>query len=199
MNHLNIVMALEGEYGVSLEIDDVTRNEQRGDDTRDPRQVWSRSLMCSPIRRLPGRATPRAARVLRPDVPPRLHSGGQRRLLSLAVRRHACQQARTLPLCKLCASLDGEIIGCLGYIPLEITLGGACERVGVARQLDGGPQPRQFGLGPLLVRDIANDFDFTLAAGRTRTPTACLSAWAGPTSGNSRAMWPCSTPKPRAN
>ncbi|MFL5733183.1 MAG: GNAT family N-acetyltransferase, partial [Chloroflexia bacterium] len=63
------------------------------------------------------------------------------------------------------ALVDGEITGCLGYIPLEISLGGKVVTGAWLANWMVDPHTRQFGLGPLLVREISKDFEITLAAG----------------------------------
>src|SRR6476469_5271338 len=63
------------------------------------------------------------------------------------------------------ALVDGEITGCLGYIPLEISLGGRITTGAWLANWMVDPNTRQFGLGPLLVREIIRDFEITLAAG----------------------------------
>jgi hypothetical protein len=63
------------------------------------------------------------------------------------------------------ALVDGEITGCLGYIPLEISLGGLITTGAWLANWMVDPNTRQFGLGPLLVREISRDFEVTLAAG----------------------------------
>src|SRR5437763_562245 len=63
------------------------------------------------------------------------------------------------------ALVDGEITGCLGYIPLEISLAGRVTKGAWLANWMVDPNTRQFGLGPLLVREISRDFEITLAAG----------------------------------
>jgi hypothetical protein len=66
------------------------------------------------------------------------------------------------------ALVSGDIGGCLGYIPAEVNVGG--------RTLNGAwlanwmvdPEKRHLGLGPLLVREVSQDFDVTLALGASR-------------------------------
>lgn len=63
------------------------------------------------------------------------------------------------------AMLDGEVVGCLGYIPVEVTL---AERVVPGAWLTNwmvDPDRRQLGLGPLLMREVTRQFDVTLNLG----------------------------------
>lgn len=63
------------------------------------------------------------------------------------------------------AMLNSEIVGCLGYIPVEVTI---ADRVMHGAWLVNwmvDPDQRRLGLGPLLMREVTNQFDVTLNLG----------------------------------
>lgn len=78
------------------------------------------------------------------------------------------------------AMLDGEIAGCLGYIPVEVTI---ADRVVPGAWLANwivDPDRRQLGLGPLLMREVVRQFDVTLNLGPNQDARTVLAkmGWA---------------------
>jgi GNAT superfamily N-acetyltransferase len=73
------------------------------------------------------------------------------------------------------AMLDGAIIGCLGYVPVEVGLAG--------RVVDGAwvinwmidPEHRRLGLGPILMREVNRQFAVTLNVGPNADAQTVLS------------------------
>lgn len=63
------------------------------------------------------------------------------------------------------AMLDGEIVGCLGYIPVQATISGRVRRGAWLANWMVDPDKRRLGLGPLLMREVTNRFDVTLNLG----------------------------------
>jgi GNAT superfamily N-acetyltransferase len=63
------------------------------------------------------------------------------------------------------AIVDGEIAGCVGYIPVTIQLSGEHFRGAWAANWAVDQQYRRLGLGPLLIRELAAQFDVALAIG----------------------------------
>jgi len=72
------------------------------------------------------------------------------------------------------AIADGEIVGCLGYVPVEFSCGGRI--VGGAWTANWVIVPgwRRLGLGPLLLRDVTRGFAVTLVAGLSPDALAIL-------------------------
>jgi len=63
------------------------------------------------------------------------------------------------------ALLDGEVVGCLGYIPVEATIAGRVVRAAWLANWMVDPDQRRLGLGPLLMREVTNQFEVTLNLG----------------------------------
>jgi GNAT superfamily N-acetyltransferase len=63
------------------------------------------------------------------------------------------------------AMLDSEVVGCLGYIPVEVTLAERVVRGAWLANWMVDPDRRQLGLGPLLMREVTRQFDVTLNLG----------------------------------
>jgi GNAT superfamily N-acetyltransferase len=63
------------------------------------------------------------------------------------------------------AMLDGEVVGCLGYIPVDVTIAGRVARGAWLANWMVDPDKRRLGLGPLLMREVTNQFDVTLNLG----------------------------------
>lgn len=72
------------------------------------------------------------------------------------------------------ALVDGAIAGCVGFIPVELTVGGARVRAAWAANWMVDDQYRRLGLGPLLMRELGREFDVTLALGGNRDAHALL-------------------------
>jgi GNAT superfamily N-acetyltransferase len=63
------------------------------------------------------------------------------------------------------ALLEGEMAGCLGYIPVEVTLGGRILRGAWTANWMVDPAHRRRGLGPILMRELMGQCDVTLVVG----------------------------------
>src|SRR5437868_9173128 len=61
--------------------------------------------------------------------------------------------------------VDGRIRGCLGYIPVEISVPGGVVRGAWAANWMVDQEQRRLGLGPLLMRELCARFQVTLATG----------------------------------
>lgn len=79
------------------------------------------------------------------------------------------------------AVLDGEIVGCLGYIPVETTIADRVVRGAWLANWMVDPDKRGLGLGPLLVRAVTNQFDVTLNLGPNQDARTVLTkmGWTG--------------------
>jgi hypothetical protein len=72
------------------------------------------------------------------------------------------------------AVVDGVIAGCLGYIPVELTVGDTTVRAAWAANWMVDDHYRRLGLGPLLIRELCRDFDVALALGGNQDAHALL-------------------------
>ena len=70
--------------------------------------------------------------------------------------------------------VDGQIAGCVGYIPVEFSIGSKVVRGAWAANWMVDDRYRRLGLGPLLMRELAAQFDVTLALGGNRDAHALL-------------------------
>lgn len=99
------------------------------------------------------------ARTYRPDYP----FATDRTLFQWQFRDTPCTDG-TVWHVKI-AQLSGEIVGCLGYIPLEISVAGRIVQGAWVVNWMVDPQQRRLGLGPLMMREVARRFDVTLNIG----------------------------------
>jgi GNAT superfamily N-acetyltransferase len=70
--------------------------------------------------------------------------------------------------------VDGQIAGCIGYIPIELNIGPRVVRGAWAANWMVDDRYRRLGLGPLLMRELCSQFDATLALGGNRDAHALL-------------------------
>lgn len=70
---------------------------------------------------------------------------------------------------------DGEIAGCLGYIPVETNLGSRVVRGAWVINWMIDPNQRRLGLGPFLMREVTRQFEVTLNVGPNRDARDLLS------------------------
>ncbi len=73
------------------------------------------------------------------------------------------------------ALINGEVVGCLGYIPIEVSLGGQVVRGAWLANWMVGLEQRRLGLGPLLMREVTRQFDVTLNVGPNQDARDLLS------------------------
>jgi acyl carrier protein len=73
------------------------------------------------------------------------------------------------------AIVEGQIAGCLGYIPIDVAVMGRTLRGAWLANWMVDPDRRDLGIGPLLVRDVAAEFDITLALGASHDAHHILS------------------------
>jgi hypothetical protein len=75
--------------------------------------------------------------------------------------------------CKL-ALVDGQIAGCLGYIPTDVTVRSRVVRGAWTANWIVDPAQRRLGIGPLLMRELTRDVDVTLVVGLSHDSRAIL-------------------------
>ena len=63
------------------------------------------------------------------------------------------------------ALVDNVIAGCVGFIPIQLTVAGTEVRGAWAANWMVDDRHRRLGLGPLLIRELGREFDVTLALG----------------------------------
>lgn len=166
LNHLNLILALESEYGITLSPDDALELHSIG---------RIRAFLGEPA------AEASAALVFtdcRAEHVPALkefiaRSYGRDYVLGVNDAYFQWQYGGT-PAAPgrdyhiRLALVEGEIAGCLGYIPVEVSAGGEVRRGAWLANWMVDPEQRHIGLGPLLAREVARDFEITLAAGANR-------------------------------
>jgi hypothetical protein len=64
--------------------------------------------------------------------------------------------------------IDGEIKGCIGYIPVQLSVAGQLRSSAWAANWMVADSTRRLGMGPLLMRELSKRFDITLALGGNR-------------------------------
>jgi hypothetical protein len=72
------------------------------------------------------------------------------------------------------ALIDGEIMGCLGYIPVEVSIKGQVRSGCWTANWMVDPEQRRLGMGPLLMRELTQQFDVTLVVGLSKDARALL-------------------------
>jgi hypothetical protein len=70
--------------------------------------------------------------------------------------------------------VDGEIKGCLGYVPLEISVAGRVVHGAWLANWMVDPGQRQYGLGLLVMRRLMSEFDITLTVGTNQAAHGLL-------------------------
>jgi len=163
LNHLNLVLAIEAEYGVSLSPEEALSMQSVG----RIRQVLAG----------PHDATPAAIDFhdCRADEVPALkefiaRSYGPTYVLGVNDDYFRWQyggwtgtpaERYRLRL----ALVEGRIAGCLGYIPCDVNVAGQTLRGAWLANWMVAPEHRKLGVGPLLAREVAREFEITLALG----------------------------------
>jgi hypothetical protein len=64
--------------------------------------------------------------------------------------------------------VDGAITGCIGYIPVQLSVAGQVRSSAWAANWMVAESTRRLGMGPLLMRELSKRFDITLALGGNR-------------------------------
>ncbi|RPI55987.1 MAG: GNAT family N-acetyltransferase [Acidobacteria bacterium] len=75
--------------------------------------------------------------------------------------------------CKL-ALVGGEITGCLGYVPVEVSVAGRLVRGAWTANWVVDSAQRRLGIGPLLMRELTRQVDVTLVTGLSHDSRALL-------------------------
>ncbi|HUI06196.1 MAG TPA: acyl carrier protein [Verrucomicrobiae bacterium] len=163
LNHLNLVMALEGEFGISLTPEDAMEMRTVGSIRAvlgnngvevGPKPVF---IDCQESQLAEVRAF--FARTYRPDY--RLATDD-----ALLRWQYGPTPASPDKPCHLkLAWLDGVLAGCLGYMPLEVSLNGrVVNGTWVANWMVEEHQ-RRLGLGPFLMCEVTRQFEVGLDLG----------------------------------
>ena len=72
------------------------------------------------------------------------------------------------------ALISGEIVGCLGYIPVQVSIPGRIIQGAWVVNWVVDPSKRRLGLGPLLMREVTQQFDITLNIGPNENARSVL-------------------------
>jgi acyl carrier protein len=163
LNHLNLVMAIEEEFGISLTPDEAA--EMR--DVGQVRAVLQRSGVSVGVKLTVVDCQPHQISDLR-EFFARSYGPGYRLATDEALLRWQygpTPASPELPGHLKLALLDGRIVGCLGYIPVEVSLdSGIFSGAWVANWMTD-PDQRGLGLGPILMREVTRQFDVALDLG----------------------------------
>jgi GNAT superfamily N-acetyltransferase len=109
-------------------------------------------------------------RVYRPDYV----LAADENLLRWQFGRKARENEDTTRWCLKLARKDGEIVGCVGYIPVEVSLASGVYRGAWTANWVVDAEHRRLGLGPLLMRQLTGEFDVTLVVGVSRDAQEAL-------------------------
>jgi acyl carrier protein len=170
LSHLNLIMALEEEFGISFGPDDALQMHNAG-----------------VIRRMIGRLTgteagggeePVSAIVFRDcrrdDLPQVREFIARSYGAEYVLRTNAGYfdwQYRATPISQgqdyhlRLAWAEGTIVGFLGYIPVELSVAGRILRAAWLANWMVEPGQRHLGLGPALIQNVGDDFEVSLAVG----------------------------------
>jgi FkbH-like protein len=174
LNHLNLVLAIESEYGISLSPQDALAMQSIG----KIREVLGRPRDDSPTDAIV------FADCRTEDVPALkefvARSYGAQYVLGANDAYFEWQfgdmTGEPVGEYRLrLAKLDGEIAGCLGYIPVDVNVAGQTRRGAWLANWMVAPEHRQLGLGPMLAREITAEFEVTLALGANEEARHILS------------------------
>ncbi len=173
LNHLNLVMALESEFELTL----------RPEETLDMHDIGSiRRIINQSDEGTGENITFRDCR--REDITALkafiAKSYGENYVLGVN-DEYFDWQYRETPISRgedyhlRLALVNGQIAGCLGYIPLELTAGRSVVNACWLANWMVDPDSRHLGLGPVLAREVANLFQVTLALGANEEARDILS------------------------
>jgi FkbH-like protein len=162
LNHLNLVMAIESEYELSLSATDAFLMQSIG----GIRQLLNRDEDSSSVSGLTFADCSKSdisefkqfiAESYNPDY-----------VLGVNDRYFEWQFASANsdePYRIRIAKVNGRMAGCLGYIPVDVHVGGKQYKGSWLANWMVHPDFRHTGLGPLLAREVSSDFEITLALG----------------------------------
>jgi FkbH-like protein len=173
LNHLNLILALESEFATQFAPSDALAMQS----VKEIRRVLSRSPEDSA-------ANAMVFQDLLPEQIPAFqqfisHSYHPQYVLAIndpyLKWQFAIPDAPTQPLRIRLAMIDGQIAGCLGYIPVQVNAAGQQYRGAWLANWMVAPEHRKSGLGPLLAREVTRDYQITLAAGANEEARDILS------------------------
>ena len=173
LNHLNLVVALEGEFGISLTPEDAMEMRTVGSIRAilghngvaiGPKTTF---VDCQEQQLAEVRAF--FARTYRPNY--RLAT--DEALLRWQYGPNPASPAKPSHL-KL-AMLDGVLAGCLGYIPVDVSLNGRTTNGTWVANWMVEEHQRRLGLGPFLMREVVREFEVALDLGANEDARSLLS------------------------
>ncbi len=170
LNHLNLVMAIESEFDLRLSSSEILSMQSVG-----------------AIRRLLNRQSDSSEEASLVFVDCRTedlaefkefvaHSYGPTYVLGVNDAYFEWQYAAGsgAPYRLRLAKMAGKIVGCLGYIPVDVHIGCSQYQGSWLANWMVDPDYRHLGIGPLLAREVTQDFDVTLALGANEEAHAVL-------------------------
>lgn len=163
LNHLNLIMAIEEHFQVTLTPEDTMQMHSLG----AIRAILARGAAESPAEITFVDCGPEHIPSLKRFI---AKSYGENYVLGVNDAYFDWQfAAPTLTTGRQCnlrlALVCGEIAGCLGYIPADVNVGSHTLNGAWLANWMVDPEKRHLGLGPQLVSEVTKDFDVTLALG----------------------------------
>lgn len=166
LNHLNLVIALERKFGVKFVINDVLEMRSVG----AIRSVLDQAIQSAKSElaflECQQEHLPALEEMIR-------RSYGSQYILyrdPVFLRWQYSQSSRSASskFNLRLATVNGAVAGCLGYIPTDVAVGGQLMSGAWLANWMIDPDKRSVGLGPMLVRNVSQDFPITLALGANR-------------------------------
>ncbi|MGN6136359.1 MAG: HAD-IIIC family phosphatase [Aureliella sp.] len=162
LNHLNLILALESEYGLSLSAADSLGMQS----VRDIRRLvlgGGADKSASDLEFFDCRAedVPAFKAFIAKSYSPEYVLAVNDAYFQWQYRVPDATEAYRLRL----ATVAGQIAGCMGYISVDVHVAGAPRKGCWLANWMVDPDFRHLGLGPMLVREVSRDFEVTLALG----------------------------------
>jgi hypothetical protein len=168
LNHLNLVMALESEFRVNLSPEDAMELNSVGAIIRLLNKPGSApaavaqgaGLVFTDCRQ---EHIAELKRFIAESYGPDYVLGANDAYFRWQYERSPIRQGNDYHL--RLAMISGRIAGCLGYVPVDISVGGRIASGCWLANWMVAEEQRKLGLGPMLVRQVSQDFEITLALG----------------------------------
>jgi acyl carrier protein len=172
LNHLNLVMALEGEFGVTLTPEDVMEMRNVGSIrallSHSGVEVGPKAVFADCLEDQLAEVRAFFAKTYRPTY--RLATDE----VFLRWQYGPTPASPNKPFHLRLARLDGALMGFLGYIPVDVSLNGRARRGAWVANWMVEEHQRRLGLGPFLMRDVLQEFEVSLDLGANEDARSLL-------------------------
>lgn len=171
LNHLNLVMAIESEFEISLSAKDIFAMQsiasiRRVLDQSDASDDDSSLVFCDCQKE----DIPNLKTFIAKSYGSGYVLGTNDAYFEWQYASPTDHESYRLRLAKV----DGQIAGCLGYIPVDVNVGGKKYQGSWLANWMVDPDYRHLGIGPLLAREVAREFEVTLALGANEEARSVL-------------------------